>query len=122
MLYRSSTNALEQILVAVREADSVDLSNTTEDDPATGELTVENPATTTAFTLVGDEIRLNINGQNYGNLVSDAVTVNGFTVYQYSYGTGEFVRVRLELTATVDGSSSKSVTFYAGAAVRGAIE
>ncbi len=121
MLYRSGTNALEQILVALREADAVDAFQTIEDDPAAGMLTVTNSATTTAFTFTGNELLLAINGQNYGNLANEAVSVDDFTVYYYPYSNGEFVRVRLTLSATLDGSaSSKSISLYGGAAVRGA--
>lgn len=122
VLYRSGTGAMEQILLAIRQADQVDSVNTIEDSPGNGRLTVENAATTTSFTLATGDLNLEINGEQYGDLMLDEVTVDGFTVYYYPLSNGrEFVRVRLSLTSAVTGTQSKSITLYGGAVVRGAI-
>lgn len=122
MLYRSGTSVLEQVLLAVRQADQVDLLNTTEDDPANGRLTVENAATTTSFTFAAGELELAVNGEDLGSLTLDTVTVDSFTVHHYPLaGDREFVRVQLVLTGTINGTQSKSITLYGGAVVRGAI-
>lgn len=120
-LYRSSSDALEQIVLAVRQADSVDMLNTIEDTPNAGKLTVQNAATTTVFMLDNGELLLEINSVPYGGLTRDEVVADAFTVYYYPLSDGrQFVRVRIDLTATVDGLS-KSETFYTGAVVRGAL-
>jgi hypothetical protein len=69
---------------------------------------------------VGDELRLTVNGVEYGNLLQDSVAVTGFTVYKSDTARGTFVRVKLELTATVE-SVSKSIDLYGGAVIRGDI-
>lgn len=121
-LYRSGSNVMEQILLAIRQADSVNVLNTIEDSPSTGKLTLNNLSTTTTFTLDSNALDLAINGVDYGDLTTDSVTVDGFTVYYYPMASGrEFVRVRLDLTATIDGTLSKSITLNGGAVVRGAI-
>lgn len=120
VLYRSGTNAMEQIVLSIRQADSVDLLNTVEDLPLTGKLTVDTVATTTTISLDSGELELEINGEELGDMTNSLVTVDGFTVYYYPLTEGEFVRVKLELSATVN-SVSKSITLYGGAVVRGAI-
>lgn len=119
-LYRSGTNVMEQIILSIRQADQVDTINTIEDLPASGKLTVENAATTTTFEINGMDLELTIDGVNLGDMTYDSVTVDGFTVYHYPLSTGDFVRVRLELTATI-GSVTKSITLYGGASVRGSV-
>jgi type II secretory pathway pseudopilin PulG len=122
ILYRSGTGVLEQVLLAIRQADQVNLVNTVEDDSLLGKLTVESAATSTTFELVAGALDLTINSIPYGDLTSEQVTVDGFTVYYYPLPGGqEFVRVKLDLTGTLDGAVSKSVSLYGGAIVRGAI-
>lgn len=121
MLYRSGTNVMEQIMLAIRQADNVDLFNTIEDDPSVGRLTVENTSSTTSFTLSSNELELEIDGFNYGDLTNDSVVVDKFTVYYYSVADVQFVRVRLALTATIDSLTTKSETFYGGGVIRGAL-
>ncbi len=122
VLYRSGTGAMEQILLAVRQADQADPVDTIEDSPSNGRLTVENAAITTSFTLIAGDLNLEINGEQYGDLVMDEVIVDSFTVYYYPLSNNrEFVRVRLSLTGAVTGMQSKSITLYGGAVVRGAI-
>lgn len=121
MLYRSGTNVMEQVLVALRQADSVDLINTIEDTPNAGKLVVENVATTTEFAFTGGALNLVINGDEYGDLTNDNVVVDAFTVYHYPYGDNEFVRVRLDITATLSSGEAKSTTLFGSAVVRGAI-
>lgn len=119
-LYRSGTNAMEQILLSIRQGDRVDLINTIQHASSTGKITLENTSTSTTLTKSGSELLLEINSVEYGNVLNSNITVEDFTVYQYSLGDGEFVRVKLELSAT-QGSTTKSATFYGGASVRGAI-
>jgi type II secretory pathway pseudopilin PulG len=121
-LYRSGSSVMEQVLLAVRQADLVDTLNTVEDSASTGKLTVENVSTSTSFTLDAGSLNLAINGVDYGDLTGEVVTVNGFTVYYYPTADGrQFVRVKLDLTATLNASFSKSMTFYGGAVIRGAL-
>ena len=121
MLYRSGTGVMEQIELAIRQADQVDAFNTVEDNPSAGQLTVANVSTSTSFTLNSGALDLSINGTDYGDLTSSGVTVDSFTVYHYPQTVGEFVRVRLALTGTLNASTTKSVVLYGGAVVRGAV-
>jgi len=122
MLYRSGTSVMEQVLLAIRQADRVELAGTVEDSPSAGKLTVENDTTTTVFTLAGNELQLTVDGMDYGNLLMEGVVANKFTVYYYPLSQGgEYVRVRLDLTGSIDVPASKSLTLYGGAVVRGAV-
>jgi hypothetical protein len=117
-LYRSSTNVLEQIMVELREANEFDAGSSVVNNSATGKLVLRTEGVATQFERVGGALELTINGDNKGNLLSEAVTVTDFTVYQYSTGTGTMVRVKLRLRATIDGVV-KEMTFYSGAVIRG---
>jgi len=121
MLYRSGSNVLEPILLAIRQADDVDLLNTVLLTPATGRLTVENVASTTSFTLNAGELGMVVDGTDYGSLTADDVVVDSFTVYHYPLANSEFVRVKLVLTATLNPSVTKTVTLYGGSVIRGSI-
>lgn len=120
-LYRSGTNIMEQLLLAIRQAEAVDLVNTVVEDPTAGVLTLENTATTTIFTFDGSVLAMSINGVDLGDVTTSNVTVESFTVYHYPLSIGEFVRVRLVLTGTIEGAYSKQITLYGGAKVRGAL-
>lgn len=121
MLYRSGTNVMEQVLLAVRQADTVDFFNLVEDDPNNGKLGVENTLNSTIFTYIDGRLELEIDGFNYGDLTGDDVSVDDFTVYYYSVANIQFIRVRISLTATLDALTSKSETFYGAGVIRGAI-
>ncbi len=122
MVYRSGSGAMEQIILALRQSDQVDPLNTTIEAPLTGRLTLQSDATTTEFAINSGALNLTIDGVSYGDLTGSEVTVDGFTVYRYPVAHGELVRVRLDLTATLDSSgSSKSVTLYGGSVIRGSI-
>ena len=121
VLYRSGTNIMEQVLLAIRQAEAADLLNTIEDDPTAGRLTLENAATTTSFTFDGSVLSMSINGVDLGDVTASSVTVESFTVYHYPLSVGEFVRVRLVLTGTIENAYSKQITLYGGAKVRGAL-
>lgn len=118
VLYRSGSSALEHMVVEMRLADQFNLGGSMVNTATSGALALVNNATSTTFTKSGDELILSINSVNYGNIVDEAVTVDGFTVYQYATTVGTVVRVKLELTATV-GSSTKSMTLYGGSVIRG---
>ena len=118
LLYRSGTSALEHMVVEMRKADQFNVGGSVTNTRASGALSLVNNSTTTTFTKSGDDLLLSINSVPYGNILTDAVVVNGFTVYRYNTAIGTLVRVKLELTATV-GSSSKSTTLYGGAVIRG---
>lgn len=122
MLYRSGTSVMEQVLLAARQADQVDVLNTFTASSTAGRVEFENTATTTAFEIdyIAGNLNLTINGVDLGNLVHEDVTVTGFTVYRYDVAQGEMVRVKLELEATV-GSAIKTATFYGGSVIRGSI-
>jgi prepilin-type N-terminal cleavage/methylation domain-containing protein len=118
VLYRSGSSALEHMVVELRQANQFNTAGSVVNTAATGTLAVINNSTSTTFTKSGDELLLSINSVDYGNIVDDAVEVDGFTVYQYNTTVGTLVRLKLELTATV-GSSTKSMTFYGGSVIRG---
>ena len=120
ILYRSGTDVMEQILLSIRQADTVDLINTVEDDPANGRLVVENDSNTTEFTFTGGELQMVLNGDNLGYLAGDGVTVSSFTVFHYPLGTAQLVRVRVALSGTA-GGISKDIILQGGAVVRGSI-
>jgi type II secretory pathway pseudopilin PulG len=119
-LYRSGTNVMEQVVVELRRGDEFNVASSVLNDSATGTIAINNGATTTIISRVGDELRLTVNGVEYGNLLQDSVAVTGFTVYKSDTASGTFVRVKLELTATVE-SVSKSIDLYGGAVIRGDI-
>jgi type II secretory pathway pseudopilin PulG len=119
-LYRSGTNVMEQVVVELRRGDEFNVASSVLNDSATGTIAINNGATTTIISRVGDELRLTVNGVEYGNLLQDSVAVTGFTVYKSDTARGTFVRVKLELTATVE-SVSKSIDLYGGAVIRGDI-
>ncbi len=117
-LYRSGTGVMEQVVVALRQADQFNLGASVIESPTNGALTVLSDGTSTTFTKSGDELLLTINSVPYGSILDGPVIVDGFTVYQYNTAIGTLLRVKLDLTATV-GSSSKSTTLYGGAVIRG---
>lgn len=119
-LYRSGTNVLEQTVVSLRQADTFDALNSIIDDPANGRLGVTAGASTTQLVLDSGRIDLYLDGENYGDLTGDTVTVDSFTVFRYDTAIGQMVRVKVRLTATV-GGVTKSETFYGGAVIRGAL-
>lgn len=118
LLYRSGSSALEHITVELRKADQFNAAGSVTNVAETGALSVTNNSTTTTFNKSGSQLVLSKNSVNYGNIVDDAVMVNGFTVYQYTTSIGTLVRIKLNLTATV-GNNSKSMTFYGGSVIRG---
>ena len=118
-LYRGGTAALEQVVLALRQADEFDVGDSITQPSTTGVLSV-NGAGNTQFARVGNDLQLIIDGTNHGDITSDIVFVDGFTVYRYSAANGEFVRVELDLRATI-GDQSRSATFYGGSTLRGAI-
>lgn len=117
-LYRSSSNSMEQIILSLRQADTFELTSV--EDNENGVLAVSDGATTTVFTRNGTELQLRIDGEDFGNMLRDTVSVTNFTVYKYDTAIGEFVRVRLSLTATV-GGVTKDMTVYGGSVIRGAL-
>lgn len=117
-LYRSGTNALEQIMAELREASSYDALASVEDVAATGKLVLQNGGVTTEFAIAAGALELTVDGDNKGNLLNDTVTVTGFTVHKYDTSVGTLVRVKLDLQASVDGAV-KDFTFYDGAVIRG---
>ncbi|MEN9921751.1 MAG: hypothetical protein RL097_27 [Candidatus Parcubacteria bacterium] len=122
LLYRSGTGVMEQVLLAVRQADRVVVADTVEDTFVGGKLTLENVSTTTSFMHTAGDLDLTINGEGYGDMTMDGVIVESFTVHYYPLANNrEFVRIRLSLTGTINGAQSKNAVFYGGAVVRGAI-
>lgn len=119
-LYRSSTNTMEQVLLSLRQADIFNGTDSILYDGINGALSISDGATTTAFVRNGSVLELTINGVNYGNVLSEDVSVTDFTVYEYDLAKGQFVRVRLTLSATINGVT-KSSTVYGGAVIRGAL-
>ena len=117
-LYRSATNVLEQVAVALREGDSLDVGNSLIASSTAGKLTVETGGVDTVFQKVGSDLLLTVDGVSKGDLLNDGVSVTDFTVYQHVTTIGTMVRVKLALTTTV-GSTTKSTTFYQGAVIRG---
>lgn len=119
-LYRSGTSVLEQVLVGIRQADSFDSLNSIVENSSAGALAVTNDVADTEFVLDGGSLKLFVDGVDYGSLTSESVTVSDFTVFRHQTAVGDLVRVRLGLTATINGVS-KSVTLYAGGVIRGAL-
>lgn len=119
-LYRSNTNTMEQILLSLRQADIFNGTDSVLNDGANGALAINSGATTTVFARNGSDLNLSINGIEYGNLLADSVSITDFTVYEYDLARGQFIRVRLTLSATINGVT-KSTTVYGGAVIRGAL-
>jgi prepilin-type N-terminal cleavage/methylation domain-containing protein len=120
-LYRSSTNVLEQVVTAARQAESFDASNSVLDSSTTGSLVVLKGGVGTVVkrTPTGD-ITLTVGGVDKGSLLSGNVVSDGFTVYKYDTAVGTFLRVKLDLTATESGIT-KTTSMYTGAVIRGDI-
>lgn len=114
MLYRSGTSVMEQIMLALRQADSVSASGV-------GVLTVANTSVVTGVSLTAGVLELTLDGISYSSLTNDNVVVSGFTSYHYDLSPGEMVRVKLDLTATLEDSTTKSITLYGGSVIRGSI-
>lgn len=117
-LYRSGTSVMERILVTVRQGSEFDTTNSVINTPASGVLSINDDGVNTQFAKVGNELQLIDAGVNKGNMLSEEVIVEEFTVYQYDLGDGTLVRVRLDLNATV-GGVSKDLVLYGGAIIRG---
>lgn len=118
-LYRSGSSIMEQVVLALRQADEYVVGDSVPYPSTSGVLAVQS-ASTTQFARVGDELQLTIDSVNYGDITSDTVLVDEFIVYRYSTVAGDFVRVELNLRAVL-GNNSRSETFYAGSVLRGAI-
>jgi prepilin-type N-terminal cleavage/methylation domain-containing protein len=116
-LYRSGTNVMEQVMVAVREADQYD-AGTSVINNATGTLAVTKGGVTTSFVRSLDELHYYVEGVDRGNMLQSDVSMTDFMIYKYDTADGSFVRIRLTLTATVDGVT-KTITLYDGAVIRG---
>ncbi len=119
-LYRSGSSALEQVLVGIRQADSFDALNSVLENNTAGALALTNGASSTEFVLDAGQLHLILDGDDYGSLTSDEVTVTDFTVFRHGTVIGDLVRVRLGLSVTVNGTS-KDITLYAGGVIRGAL-
>lgn len=117
-LFESGTATMERIITEVRQAELVDLGNTSIATSTAGKLTLDNGATTTAFRLENNSIIVSVNGTDEGILSTGNLSVDGFTVYRYALTQGELVRIKLELSATID-QSSDSLELYGAAVVRG---
>jgi type II secretory pathway pseudopilin PulG len=118
-LYRTGTQVLELATLAIRQGDQFDTFASIQSSAATGRMVVANTATSTSIAKIGSDLQLTLNGVSYGSMLPPEVTVTGFTVTHYPQAVGEFVRMTLELTATV-GGVTRSETFHMGAVVRGA--
>lgn len=119
-LFRSSANVLEQVIVAVREGEDFNAANSVLNTPAIGKLSIQNGGVTTTFEKNGNDLNLILDTVNKGDLLSEGVSVTDFTVYKYDTTVGTFVRIKLGLSATVEGIT-KTITFYDGAVIRGDI-
>ncbi len=119
-LYRSSSNVLERVMVGIRQADQFDALDSVLDDSALGALSVIAGVDETRFVKNGTALELIINDVNQGNLVNDLVSVTGFTVRRYDTALGQFIRIELDLSATVDGTT-RDRRFNVGGVIRGAI-
>ncbi len=119
-LYRSGSSVLEQVLVGIRQADSLDVLNSVFENNSSGALALTNGASSTEFVLESGQLNLILDGEEYGSLTSDEVTVTDFTVFHHSTAIGDLVRVRLGLSVTISGVN-KDITLYAGGVIRGAL-
>jgi len=119
-LYRSGSGVLEQVLVGIRQADSLDALNSVFENNSAGALALTNGASSTEFVLESGQLNLILDGQEYGSLTSDEVTVTDFTVFRHPTAIGDLVRVRLGLSVTLNGVD-KNITLYAGGVIRGSL-
>lgn len=119
-LYRSGSSALEQVLVGIRQADSFDALNSVLENNYAGALALTNGASSTIFELDNGQLNLIIDGDNYGSITSNEVTVTEFVVFRHGTSIGDLVRVRLSLSVTI-GDATKNITLYAGGVIRGAL-
>lgn len=117
-LYRGGTAVLEQVVLALRQAEEFNAGGSTLHPSTSGVLSVTGDSTT-EFARIGSQLMLSVDGVAYGDITSDVLFVDGFTVYRYDTTNGEFVRVELDLRASI-GEQSRSATFYGGAVLRGA--
>ena len=109
---------LEQVVLSLRQADTFDSGASVLQPSTSGILALSADGIVTQFSRVGSELRVAVDGTNYGDITSDVLYVDGFTVYRYPTTVGEFVRVEVNLRASI-GTASRSETFYGGAVLRG---
>jgi hypothetical protein len=73
---------MEQIILAIRQADEIDLGNTIINDPSAGRLTVEQAASTTSFILDSGNINLSVDGVNLGEAAKTSMEkIEELTLY-----------------------------------------
>lgn len=116
-LYRSSSNALEQIQAALRQADQF---NSLQSSLGTGNgaVAVDINGVTTRFVRNGTAIDLYVGGTLLGNIIESDVSVLDFYVTQYTTGVGDMIRVSMALRSTRNGTT-KTMTFYTSSVIRG---
>jgi len=111
---------LERMVRDIREA-------TTADTAVSNQLTLEtlSAATTTIFSLSGDDVLMTINGNTIGSLSSNEVQVDDlvFTKYETAGAELETILVRVALTLSVSTkAASTTKTYYTSAVLRGSYE
>lgn len=116
----TGNGALERMVREIRNADTVDLVNSTF-DTGNGVLALANVGNTVTFTATSSGIDLLVGGGVTTPLVNDEVTVDSLMFHYYTTGNTELVRVILTVSAT-SSDATFTETFYGGAVLRGSYD
>ena len=119
VLAQEARVGLEHILLAIRHADSVDVTMSTLDS-SPGELVLDGDEET-RFYISGGILMMDVEGTTLGPITSDAVTVDDITFNHQSGIATDIVRVELVLSSNTKALSTTR-TFNAGAILRGTYE
>ena len=78
-LYRGGTAAIEQIVLALRQAESFDTGSSVTYPSTSGVLSVSR-SVATEFARVGTDLELTIDGTSFGDVNSDIISVQNFVL------------------------------------------
>lgn len=117
-LFVSSTNAMERLLMEIREADTVSMSESVL-ATSTGALALGSTDTgTTTIAISDSDLIVTAADGTQSVMGTDAVTVSDFVVQHYESDVSELVRVTIGLTAE-RGGYSEQFELTGAAVVRG---
>jgi len=113
----SALSAFERVVRDIRDADAIDVANSTF-DVHPGRLTLTKGATTTEFYLDGGSLKIRENSIGAGVLTKQNTTVTNL-VFRHSIVASTFESIKIEMTLSgSQGSLIKTENFYTAAVLR----
>jgi len=112
----SAITALERITRDSRNAESIDLANSTF-DVHPGRLTLNTGTMTIEIYLDGDVLKVREDGVDIGSLTTQRVSVSSFVLRHLFSGSIEAIKIELTLTSS-QGEFTKTERFYSAAVLR----